>query len=131
MATESLQVYKCDVCGIVAEVLDGGAGELVCCGQPMRRLAENAADASREKHLPVVTQVEGGFQVTVGSVAHPMEPKHFIMWIELLAGGKAYRQFLHPGEKPEAFFPMQASPGEVWARELCNLHGLWKVGARV
>ena len=85
---------------------------------------EARVDASREKHLPVVTKVEGGYKVAVGSVPHPMEPKHYIMWIELLAGGQAYRQFLKPGEKPEAFFPIQAE--KVSARELCNIHGMWK-----
>jgi superoxide reductase len=124
MATDRLQVYKCEICGIVAEVLDGGAGELVCCGEPMRLMEENTVDASREKHVPVVTKVEGGFRVAVGSVPHPMEAKHFIQWIELLADGRTYRQFLHPGEKPEAFFPLQAE--KVAAREFCNLHGMWK-----
>jgi superoxide reductase len=124
MATDRLQVYKCEICGIIAEVLEGGAGELVCCGEPMRLFEENAVDASREKHVPVVTKVELGFHVAVGGVPHPMEAKHFIMWIELLADGKAYRQFLAPGEKPEAFFPIQAE--SVTVRELCNLHGMWK-----
>ena len=87
-------------------------------------LSENAEyDAAKEKHVPVVTKVDGGFKVTVGSVAHPMEEKHFIEWIELLADGKAYRQFLKPGEVAEAFFPVTAS--SVTARELCNLHGQW------
>jgi superoxide reductase len=96
--TKRLQVYKCEVCGIVAEVLDAGAGELVCCGEPMTLLEENIVDASREKHVPVVTKVEGGLRVAVGSVPHPMEAKHFIQWIEVLADGKAYRQFLQPGQ---------------------------------
>jgi len=124
MATEKLQVYKCQICGIIAEALEGGAGELVCCGEPMTLYEENVVDASREKHVPVVTKAEGGFKVAVGSVPHPMEAKHFIMWIELLADGKAYRQFLSPGDKPEAFFPIQAQTAR--ARELCNLHGMWK-----
>jgi superoxide reductase len=124
MSTDKMQVYKCQICGIITEVLEGGAGELVCCGEPMTLYEENVVDASREKHVPAVTKVEGGFRVAVGSVPHPMEPKHFIMWIELLADGKAYRQFLKPGEKPEAFFPIQAQT--VSARELCNLHGMWK-----
>ena len=124
MATDRVQVYKCEICGIVAEVLDAGAGELVCCGEPMTLLEENVVDASREKHVPVVTKVEGGVRVAVGSVPHPMEAKHFIQWIEVLADGRAYRQFLSPGQKPEAFFPIQAE--KVTARELCNLHGMWK-----
>ena len=124
MATDRLQVYKCQICGIVAEALDGGAGELICCGEPMVLLEENTVDASREKHVPVVTKVDLGLKVAVGAVPHPMEAKHFIQWIEVLADGRAYRQFLSPGQKPEAFFPLQAE--EVTVRELCNLHGMWK-----
>ena len=124
MAAEQLQVFKCEKCGIIVEVLNAGAGTLVCCGQDMTLLAENTVDAAREKHVPVVEKVDGGFKVTVGSVAHPMEEKHYIQWIELLADGKAYRQFLKPGGAPEAVFPVEAASAS--ARELCNLHGLWK-----
>jgi superoxide reductase len=121
---ERLEVYKCDVCGNIVEVLHGGAGELVCCGQPMKKLTENTVDAAKEKHVPVIEKAGGGFRVAVGSVAHPMEEKHYIEWIELIADGKAYRQFLEPGAKPEAFFALDAK--QVTAREHCNLHGLWK-----
>lgn len=122
--TESLQVYKCELCGTIVEVLHGGAGDLVCCGQPMVLLKENTVDASKEKHVPVVTLVEGGFKVSVGSVPHPMEEKHYIEWIELIADGTVYRKHLKPGDKPEAVFRVSASV--VSAREYCNLHGLWK-----
>ncbi len=124
MALERSQVYKCEGCGIVVEVLDGGEAELGCCGEPMAHLVANTVDAAKEKHVPVVEKVEGGFKVTVGSTPHPMEEKHFIEWIEVLADGKAYRQFLSPGGAPEAVFRIDAS--EVVAREHCNLHGLWK-----
>jgi len=123
-ATERLQVYKCQVCGIHVEVLRGGDGQLVCCGQPMSLLSENTVDAAREKHIPVITPIAGGFKVSVGSIAHPMEEKHFIEWVELIADGKVYRQFLQPGEAPEALFTITAT--SVTAREHCNLHGLWK-----
>jgi superoxide reductase len=124
MATKVLQVYKCTVCGNMVEVIHQGEGELVCCGQPMNLLTENSVDAAQEKHVPVVEKIDGGFKVTVGSVPHPMEEKHFIEWIELIADGKAYRQFLNPGDAPEAVFSIEAS--EITAREHCNLHGLWK-----
>ena len=122
--TQKLQVYKCEVCGNIVEVLQGGNGQLVCCGKPMKLLVENTTDAAREKHVPVVEKVAGGYKVRVGSVPHPMEEKHFIEWIELVAGDKAYRQFLSPGQAPEAFFSVEAE--SVFAREYCNLHGLWK-----
>ncbi|MFH1102894.1 MAG: desulfoferrodoxin [Pseudomonadota bacterium] len=121
---QRLEVYKCDLCGNIVEVLHGGKGELVCCGQPMVLLTENMVDASKEKHVPVKEKVAGGTKVKVGSVPHPMEEKHFIEWIEVIADGKAYRQFLKPGEKPEAVFNVEG--GQVIAREYCNLHGHWK-----
>ena len=121
---ERLEVYKCETCGNIVEVLHGGAGELVCCGSPMKLLKENTVDAAKEKHVPVIEKVSGGVKVTVGSVPHPMEDKHYIEWIEIIADGKAYRQFLKPGDKPEAVFKIEAS--KITAREYCNLHGHWK-----
>jgi len=119
-----LEVYRCEVCGNIVEVLQGGNGQLVCCGKPMKLLVENTTDAAREKHVPVVEKVAGGYKVKIGSVPHPMEEKHYIEWVELVAGDKAYRQFLSPGQAPEAFFSVEAA--DVFAREYCNLHGLWK-----
>jgi superoxide reductase len=121
---EKLQVYKCELCGNIVEVLHGGVGELVCCGQPMKLLVENTVDAAKEKHVPVIEKVQGGYKVKVGAVDHPMDEKHYIEWIELIAGERAYRQFLKPGQAPEAFFAVEAE--QVTAREYCNLHGLWK-----
>jgi len=122
--TKRLQIYKCGVCGNIVEVLHEGAGQLVCCGQPMKLFEENTVDATREKHVPVVEKIDGGFKVKVGSVAHPMEEKHYIEWIEIIADGKSYKQFLKPGEVPEAVFMIDAA--EIIAREYCNIHGLWK-----
>jgi superoxide reductase len=122
--TERLQVYKCEVCGNIVEMLHAGAGELVCCGAPMKNYLENTVDAAKEKHVPVVEKIAGGFKVKVGSVAHPMEEKHYIEWIEIIADGKAYREFLQPGQAPEATFEIKAE--KVVAREYCNLHGMWK-----
>lgn len=117
-------VYKCELCGNIVEVLHEGDGELVCCGKPMVLKAENTSDGAKEKHVPVVVKTADGFKVTVGSVAHPMEEKHFIEWIELVADGISYRKFLKPGDKPEAEFRVVAA--SAYAREYCNLHGLWK-----
>ena len=122
--TEKLQIYKCEVCGNIVEMVHGGKGELVCCGQPMKLFEENTVDAAKEKHVPVVEKVEGGFKVKVGEVPHPMEEKHYIEWVQVIADGKAYRQFLKPGEAPEAVIKIDAE--NVTAREYCNLHGLWK-----
>ena len=124
---ERLEIYKCEACGNIVEVLEGGAGELVCCGDPMKLMIENTVDAAKEKHVPVIEKVEGGIKVKVGDVPHPMEEKHYIQWIELIADGKSYRQFLKPGDTPEAVFNISAS--QQTAREYCNLHGLWKASS--
>jgi superoxide reductase len=108
----------------MVEVLHGGGGELICCQKPMKLLAENTTDAATEKHVPVIEKVDGGVKVTVGSVAHPMEEKHYIEWIELIVDGKSYRQFLKPGDAPEAMFCVDGD--DLVAREHCNIHGLWK-----
>lgn len=121
---DKLEVYKCSVCGNMVEMVHGGDGELVCCGEPMKKLTENTTDAAKEKHVPVIEAIDGGYKVSVGSTLHPMEDDHYIEWIELLADGKAYRQFLNPGEQPIAEFKVQAQT--ICAREFCNKHGLWK-----
>ena len=92
--TKRLEVYKCELCGNIVEVLHASGGELVCCGQPMKLLEEKTADATTEKHVPVIE----GNKVKVGSVPHPMTEQHYIEWIEVIADGKAYRQFLKPGD---------------------------------
>ena len=119
-----LEVYKCDKCGNIVEMLVGGAGALVCCGENMKLLDEKTADKTTEKHVPVIEKVDHGYKVTVGTTLHPMEEKHFIEWIELLADGRSYKAFLKPGDKPEATFCVDAE--EITAREHCNIHGLWK-----
>ena len=121
---EKKQIYKCNVCGNIVEVLHGGVGELVCCNEPMELLQGKTADYKTEKHVPVIEKIDAGYKVKVGSVPHPMEEKHYIVWIELTADGKEYKQFLKPGKPAEAVFNIEA--GSVSARELCNLHGLWK-----
>jgi superoxide reductase len=122
--TQKNQVYKCNVCGNIVEVLHQGAGELVCCGQPMELQTENTTDAATEKHVPVIEKTANGYLVKIGEVAHPMETDHYIEWIELVADGKSCKRYLNPGDEPEAEFCIEAET--VTAREYCNLHGLWK-----
>lgn len=117
-------VYKCEVCGNIVEVLHTGQGALVCCGKEMKYFKENTTDGAKEKHVPVIEKTQNGYIVKVGAVAHPMEEKHYIEWIELIADGVSHRKFLKPGDKPEAEFCVKAE--KVEAREYCNLHGLWK-----
>ncbi len=122
--TKKSEVYKCEICGNIVEVLHTGAGELVCCNQPMKLMAENMVDAATEKHVPVINKTQEGIKVSVGSIDHPMEEKHYIEWIELQADAQKHKQFLKPGEKPEVLFKIEAS--NLKARSYCNLHGLWK-----
>lgn len=124
---DRLSVYKCEVCGNVVELVIVGGGELVCCGQPMVLQKENTTDAAKEKHVPVIEKTANGYKVKVGSVPHPMIDTHWIQWIELIAGDKAYMEFLNPGQAPEAEFALKAD--SVVAREYCNLHGHWKAKA--
>ena len=128
MTAQAREVYKCSVCGIVAEVLDGGAGELVCCGRPMVRMAEDAAGATADPsmHIPVAEPVAGGLRVSVGAEPHPSEPGHHIQWIEAEVGDIVYRKVLRPGEPAEAPFQPRPAPGSPACRALCNRHGLWK-----
>lgn len=123
--TQLNEVYKCDVCGNIVEVTHAGAGELVCCGQPMKLLNENTTDAATEKHVPIIEKTADGIIVKVGEVPHPMEDKHYIEWIEIINGDYINRKHLKPGDKPEAEFYIQYSDKLV-AREYCNLHGHWK-----
>ena len=120
------QIYKCSVCGNIVELVYAGGGELVCCGEAMHLMQEKKEDTGQEKHLPVVEREGGRVTVKVGSIPHPMEEDHYIEWIQVLAGGKAYREFLKPGSRPEAVFEL-ASEG-IAAREYCSVHGLWKDG---
>ncbi len=122
--TELKQIYKCNVCGNIVEVLHAGVGQLVCCGQPMELLTEKTVDVGLEKHVPIIEKVGNKVKVKVGSVPHPMEQKHYIEWIEIIADGRVYRKFLKPRDRPEAEFEITAE--RVEAREYCNIHGLWK-----
>ncbi len=118
------EVYRCSVCGNITNVLHPSFGPLSCCGKPMELLTENTVDAATEKHVPVIEKIEGGYKVKVGEVEHPMLEAHYIEWIELIEDGKTQIKHLNPGEKPEAIFYTDSQ--EVYAREYCNLHGLWR-----
>lgn len=122
--TKLNQIYKCEVCGNIVEMVHVGVGELVCCNQPMTLQEENTVDAAKEKHVPVIEETEKGILVKVGEVDHPMDEDHYIEWIERIADGKVIRKNLKPGDKPEVIF---CKKGEnITVRAYCNLHGLWK-----
>ena len=118
------QIYNCDTCGNIVEVLHGGDGDLVCCGEEMKLFDEKTADEGKEKHVPVIEPSGDAVKVKVGSNPHPMEEKHYIEWVEITDGDTVCKQFLKPGDDPEAVFKSAGSG--VTAREYCNVHGLWK-----
>ncbi len=122
--TEKMQIYKCEVCGNIVEIIHAGKGELICCGKTMKLFKENTVDAAKEKHVPVIEKGKGKLRVKVGSVPHPMEEKHYIEWVQLIEGNKSCREFLSPGQQPETVFSAEGE--NVFAREYCSIHGLWK-----
>jgi len=124
--TKLNEIYKCNVCGNIVEMVHAGVGQLVCCGQPMELQAENTVDAAQEKHVPVLTREGDKVTINVGAVAHPMTAEHYIEWIELIVAGRVCRKFLAPGDEPQAEFEVAASEQDLQARAYCNLHCLWK-----
>jgi len=122
--TKLNEVYKCNVCGNIVEVLHTGDGDLVCCGENMVLQPENTVDEGKEKHVPVIEKIQGGVLVKVGSVEHPMIDTHYIEWIEVITDKKVYRTNLKPGDKPQAEFMLDEDV--LYAREYCNIHGLWR-----
>ena len=118
------EVYKCEICGNIIEVLHAGGGKCVCCGKEMKLMKENSVEAAVEKHVPVIEKKGSRVTVKVGSVEHPMEEKHYIEFIEVMTDAKIYRQYLKPGGKPAAAFEIEGDV--ITVREYCNLHGLWK-----
>ncbi len=124
MSVKLNEIYKCNLCGNVVEIAGVGGGQLVCCGQPMTLQNENTVEASKEKHIPIFEKANGKIQIKVGSVAHPMEEKHYIEWIEIITEKCIIRRYLKHGDKPEAELPTCCNNFSV--RAFCNLHGLWK-----
>lgn len=124
--TNLRELYVCSICGNVVEVVNPGATALVCCNKPMDKLVAGSQDASLEKHVPVLENVSEGIKVKVGSVAHPMEEKHFIRFIEVLTKDQILRAELVPNQAPEAVFVNLKSDDIIEVREYCTIHGLWK-----
>ena len=125
--TELNELYRCNVCGNVVEVVGKSFGELVCCSEPMEKLEAKKEENMYEKHLPVLVKDENEkYIIRVGSAEHPMEEKHYIMFIEAISKDGKYlkRVFLNPKEKPE--LNPDCICNHLNARELCNIHGLFE-----
>lgn len=121
--TTKKEIYKCEICGNIVEVLHDGVGTLVCCGKPMKLQIEKLKEEGNEKHVPIIEKDEEGVKIKVGSIPHPMIEEHHIEWIEISTEKGESKKFLKPGDKPEAMFPVK---NKVKSREYCNIHGLWK-----
>lgn len=122
--TEYRQVYECNICGNIVEVIHPGKGQLVCCGQPMKLLKEKSVEKGKEKHVPIVEVVGEEVKIKVGSIPHPMEENHYIEWVEVITNNSTYRRFLKPGEEPSVEFKVDGKV--VLVRAYCNVHGLWR-----
>tara|TARA_Y100000294_G_C8423160_1_gene283685 strand:- start:109 stop:489 length:381 start_codon:yes stop_codon:yes gene_type:complete len=122
--TKLNQVWKCEMCGNIVELVHSGAGELVCCGVPMELQVEKSKEEGKEKHVPVVEELDNNkFKITVGSTPHPMEKNHFIEWIEVVSDEVAKRHPLKPGQTPEVI--SYSGTDNYYIRAYCNIHGLW------
>ncbi len=125
--TKLNQIYKCELCGNITEVLHAGAGELVCCEIPMTLQETKTTEEGNEKHLPVIetTPSKNRVKIKVGEVPHPMEDAHYIEWIEIKTeSGLIERKFLKSSNLPEVEFETKEKIIEI--KEYCNIHGLWK-----
>ncbi|ADL12522.1 desulfoferrodoxin [Acetohalobium arabaticum] len=122
---EVREVFKCDICGNVVELLQAGAPALVCCGEDMKKLEAQTEDSSVEKHVPVVEETDDGIKILIGSTLHPMEDDHLIRFIEVLTEDKVLRAEFKAGDEPKAVFNVDQDE-VIEVREFCNLHGLWK-----
>lgn len=126
--TEKLELYKCNVCGNIVEVVISGEGELVCCGEPMKRLNAGTNDeAATEKHVPIFDHNDDkSCIIRVGAEPHPMIQAHYIMFIEAISDDKdcIIRKYLHPDDEPK--MQLKNFEEKFLAREFCNIHGLWE-----
>ncbi|MBF0215656.1 MAG: desulfoferrodoxin [Candidatus Omnitrophica bacterium] len=118
-------IYKCSICGNVAEIVQEAGGALVCCNKPMEKFQAKTSDQGQEKHVPVIEETPNGIKIKVGSVEHPMEEKHYIKFIEIITANKVIRYELKPGNKPE-IESCAKKKDLVEVREYCTLHNLWK-----
>ena len=123
--TQLRELYRCEICGNIVEVVNKGATALVCCGEPMIKLEAKTEDQGQEKHVPVVEETDSGIKVKVGSIEHPMEDKHYIKFIEILLKDRIIRKELKPGQAPEVKY-CAAKSDVIEVREFCSIHGLWK-----
>ncbi len=122
----AMKFYICETCGnIIAPIKESGA-PVMCCGKKMTEIEAGTTDAAVEKHVPVYEVKDGKVIVTVGEVAHPMLPEHYIEWIALCTDKGNQRKQLKPGDAPTACFALCDGEKVEAVYAYCNLHSLWK-----
>lgn len=126
--TQKLELYKCNICHNLVEVLSEGNGELVCCGNLMELIPTNTSEdeSINDKHIPIITKTIDGVQIRVGATKHPMTEEHHINFIQAISSDKKYvkTKFLSTEEDP--MLCIKCDCKSLWARALCNIHGLFK-----
>lgn len=121
-----LKFYKCSVCGQIISVINNTGMPVICCGLPMEEIIPGSVDASGEKHVPICVVDKDKVVVTVGSVLHPMEEKHYIEWIAIQTKNGQQYKTLKPGDMPKACFTICEDDKVEAVYAYCNLHSLWK-----
>ncbi|MGE3063431.1 MAG: desulfoferrodoxin family protein [bacterium] len=122
--TLKMEIFKCSVCGNIAEIIHSGEGELVCCNEKMVKSEPKDKEEGTEKHLPTIKENDDLFLIQVGETEHPMTAEHHIEWIEAVTEESTIRKFLKPGEKPRMTLNKKYRIKLV--RAYCNIHGLWR-----
>ena len=124
--TEKLELYKCNICGNLTQVILSGVGELVCCGEPMQKLEAKYEENNElaEKHVPTIETEENKKVVKLKN--HPMSMEHYIQFIEAITKDKStvYLKYLNPEDIAE--FEINNLEEDIEALEHCNIHGLWR-----
>ncbi len=121
-----MKFFKCSHCGNIIAYVSPSGVPVVCCGDEVTEIVPNTSDGAGEKHVPVIKQEGNLVTVSVGSVTHPMQEKHYIQWISLQTEQGNQRKALTPDQEPVATFALAPGDKVVAAYEYCNLHGLWK-----
>ncbi len=115
--------FICEHCGNIVGMIHSAGVPLMCCGQKMTKLEAGVTEASKEKHIPVVSVNNNLVTVTVGEVIHPMTEEHSILWVYLQTDKGGQRKCLN-GDATVTFALTDEKPVAAYA--YCNLHGLWK-----
>lgn len=126
--TEKLNLYQCEVCKTIIQVLVEGKGELVCCDKPMKHLSPNTEENVKlEYHLPIVLKVDDEEFIQVGKEPHPMTEEHYIQIIQTISecGKKVFTRLLEPNSEPKIKVEFD-NFGDYKINEYCNIHGLWE-----